>query len=165
MIVAAQTPDLVDGRVLIGAFVRRPASSTAFSRLVLHLLMARPWAAAAWKAYVPKLYAGNRPEDFTDYLGAVIASIKGPGYTRAFSLTTRTDHTQPGTSLAAITLPTLVVMGEKDPDFPDPKEEADWISRALGGTTVMIEDAGHYPQSQQRGRTSAAIIRFLHTCT
>lgn len=163
VIVAAQTPDLVDGLVLIGPFVRQPASSTAFSRLVLRLLMARPWAAAAWKAYVPKLYAGNRPTDLPDYLAAVIASIKRPGYTRAFSLTTRTDHKQASECLPDVTSPSLVVMGDKDPDFPDPKGEADWISHTLGGTTVMIEDAGHYPQSQQPERTSAAIIRFLRT--
>ncbi|ALO68514.1 hydrolase [Arthrobacter alpinus] len=163
VIVAAETPNLVVGLVLIGPFVRQPASSTAFSRLVLRLLMARPWAAAAWKAYLPKLYAGNRPTDFADYLAAVITSIKRPGYARAFSLTTRTDHRQAGTSLLAVTSPTLVVMGERDPDFPDPKGEADWISRTLGGATVMIEDAGHYPQSQQPERTSAAIIRFLRT--
>ncbi|WP_425861897.1 alpha/beta fold hydrolase [Arthrobacter sp. TWP1-1] len=163
VIVAAETPDLVDGLVLIGPFVRQPASSTAFSRLFLRLLMARPWAAAAWKAYIPKLYAGNRPTDFADYLAAIIASIKRPGYTRAFSLTTRTDHRRAGTCLSDVTSPTLVVMGDKDPDFSDPKGEADWISRTLGGTTVMIEDAGHYPQSQQPELTSAAIIRFLGT--
>jgi pimeloyl-ACP methyl ester carboxylesterase len=63
--------------------------------------------------------------------------------------------------VAAITIPTLVVMGDKDPDFPDPKVEADWISSTLGGTTVMIEDAGHYPQSQQPEQTAAAILDFL----
>jgi hypothetical protein len=26
--------------------------------------------------------------------------------------------------------PTLVVMGEQDPDFPDPRAEADWIAQA-----------------------------------
>ena len=163
VIVAAENPDLVDGLVLVGPFVRQPASSTAFSRLFLRILMARPWAAAAWKAYLPKLYAGARPTDFPNYRDIVIATMKRPGYARAFSLTTRTDHVRAGESLAAVTSPTLVVMGDKDPDFPDPKGEADWISNAVGGTTVMIEDAGHYPQSQQPERTSAAIVRFLST--
>jgi pimeloyl-ACP methyl ester carboxylesterase len=63
--------------------------------------------------------------------------------------------------LDAITTPTLVVIGDKDPDFPNPKAEADWISSALGGKTVMIVDAGHYPQSQQPEQTTAAILEFL----
>lgn len=161
VIVAAENPDLVDGLVLIGPFVRQPASSTVFSRLFLRILMARPWAAAAWAAYLPKLYAGARPTDFADYLDTVIAAMKRPGYARAFSLTTRADHVRAGESLAAVTSPTLVVMGDKDPDFPDAKGEADWISRTVSGSTVMIENAGHYPQSQQPEHTSAAIIEFL----
>jgi pimeloyl-ACP methyl ester carboxylesterase len=58
--------------------------------------------------------------------------------------------------------PTLVVMGEKDPDFKDPLAEAAWIARTLRGSVAMIPDAGHYPQSQQPGHTSAAIIGFLN---
>lgn len=163
VIVAAESPELVDGLVLIGPFVRQPTSSTAVSRLLLRILMARPWVAAMWKAYLPKLYAGRKPADFVDYRDKVIAALRRPGYARAFSLTSRTDHIRAGESLGAVTAPTLVVMGDKDPDFPNPKDEADWISGAVGGATVMIPDAGHYPQSQQPEPTSAAIIRFLDT--
>ncbi|MCU1571991.1 MAG: alpha/beta hydrolase [Micrococcaceae bacterium] len=122
VIVAAETPDLVDGLVFVGPFVRQSASSTAFSRLFLRMLVARPWAAAAWKAYLPNLYAGNRPAHFPDYRDTVIAAIKRPSYSRAFNLTTRTGHGHAGARLAAVTAPTLVVMGEKDPDFSDPKK-------------------------------------------
>jgi pimeloyl-ACP methyl ester carboxylesterase len=52
-------------------------------------------------------------------------------------------------------------MGEQDPDFPDPRAEADWIARALRAEVVMVPDAGHYPQSQQPGITTAAVLRFL----
>lgn len=163
VILAADRPDLVSGLVLVGPFVREPASNTRFNRLFLRLLMARPWAAAAWKAYLPKLYAGTPPTDFSQYKKDVIASIRRPGYTRAFSRTTRTDHVQAGDSLDRVTAPVLIVMGEKDPDFKDPKAEADWIALTLHGEAVMVPDAGHYPQSQQPERTSAAIIRFLST--
>ncbi|TDW29885.1 alpha/beta fold hydrolase [Cryobacterium psychrophilum] len=163
VIAAADRPELVNGLVLVGPFVREPASNTPFKRLFLRLLMARPWAAAAWKAYLPKLYVGRPPTDFSQYKKDVIASIRRPGYTRAFSLTTRTDHVQAGDSLDRVTAPVLIVMGEKDPDFKDPKAEADWIARTLHGEAVMVPDAGHYPQSQQPERTSAAIIRFLST--
>jgi pimeloyl-ACP methyl ester carboxylesterase len=161
VIVAADTPELVSGLVLIGPFVRQPATATPAAKLFLRVLMARPWSAGVWKSYLPKLYAGAKPRDFTEYRDAVAAAIKRPGYARAFSLTTRTDHVRAGKSLASINALTLVVMGDKDPDFPSPQAEADWISNALDGTTVMIEDAGHYPQSQQPEQTSAAIIDFL----
>lgn len=162
VIVAAEHPELVTGLVLIGPFVRQPSNS-AIVKFLFRALMARPWAAAFWKAYMPKLYAGRKPADFTEYQEAAITSMKRPGFARAFSLTTRTDHVKAGDSLAAVTAPTLVVMGENDPDFKDPQAEAEWIGRTLRGSVTMVPDAGHYPHSQQPELTSGAIIRFLAT--
>ena len=160
VIVAAEHPDLVSRLVLIGPFVREAAISKG-GKQFFRLLMARPWATFAWKAYLPTLYAGRKPADFAEYRQRVIDGLKRPGYARAFSLTTRTDHVHAGNSLAAVTTPALVVMGEKDPDFKDPQAEADWVAKALNGNAVMIPDAGHYPQSQQPELTAAAILQFL----
>ena len=160
VIVAAGTPELVSGLVLIGPFVRPPAG-TAVELLVFRLLMARPWVTAAWNSYLPTLYAGTKPADFAEYRTAVVASLKRPGYARAFSLTTHADHTHAERALPGVTAPTLVVMGEKDPDFKDQMGEADWIANTLHGTAVMIPDAGHYPQSQQGELTATAVLGFL----
>jgi pimeloyl-ACP methyl ester carboxylesterase len=160
VIVAAEHPELVSGLVLVGPFVRQP-SNTAMANLMFRAVMARPWAAAAWKAYMPRLYAGTLPTDFAEYQQRVIASLKRPGYSKSFSLTTRTDHLLAGASLAGVDAPTLVVMGDKDPDFKNPKTEADWIAKTLHGSAVMVPEAGHYPQSQQPALVSAAIIDFL----
>ena len=54
-------------------------------------------------------------------------------------------------------------MGEKDPDFPDPKAEAAWIAGVLRGDVVMVPNAGHYPESQQPEVTGAAVLQFLDT--
>jgi pimeloyl-ACP methyl ester carboxylesterase len=54
-------------------------------------------------------------------------------------------------------------MGEKDPDFPDPKAEAHWIGDTLSAEVVMVPDAGHYPQSQRPDITTDAVLRFLKT--
>lgn len=164
VIVAAEHQELVSGLVLVGPFVREPARRAA-ETLLFRVLMARPWVAAAWNAYLPKLYAGRKPVDFAEYRDAAIASMKRPGYRRAFSLTTRTDHVRAGKSLTVVTAPTLVVMGELDPDFTSPKAEAEWVGDALSGTVEMVPDAGHYPHAQQPEITSAAIERFLATVT
>ncbi len=162
VITAAQQPRLVSGLVLTGPFVRNP-KTTALQRLLLRVAMAPPWAALSWKSYLPKLYAGRRPADFAEYRDQVVASIRRPGYAKAFSATTRTNHDPAQARLADVTAPTLVVMGERDPDFPDPKAEAEWIARALRAQVVMVPDAGHYPQSQQPGITTAAVLRFLES--
>ena len=162
VLAAAERPELVRGLVLVGPFVRNGQMS-ALQRLLLRVAMARPWAAMTWKAYLPKLYAGQLPADFDQYRDELVASLRRSGYAKAFSLTTRTDHTPAEKRLGDVSTPTLVVMGEQDPDFPDPRAEAEWIAQALNGDVVIVAEAGHYPQSQQPELTADAVLPFLET--
>ena len=157
---AAERPDLISGLVLVGPFVRN-GKTTAMQKLLLRIAMARPWAALSWNGYLPKLYKGTLPVDFSDYRKDVVKSLRRPGYAKSFSLTTRTDHTPAEQRLSEIKVPTLVVMGEKDPDFPDPRGEAEWISQTLNAKVVMVPNSGHYPQSQQPQITTGAVLSFL----
>ena len=160
VISAAERPELVSGLVLIGPFVRN-ARMSGMQRLLLRGAMTPLWAAAAWKSYLPRLYAGRRPGDFDTYRDRVVASLRRPGYARAFSRTTRVSHDPAEARLSAVTAPTLVVMGDKDPDFADPKAEAAWIAQTLRGEAVIVPEAGHYPQSQQPEITADAVLQFL----
>jgi pimeloyl-ACP methyl ester carboxylesterase len=91
----------------------------------------------------------------------VVSSIRRPGHARAFSRTTRTSHDPAEARLLDVATPTLVLMGELDPDFPDPQGEARWIADTLHGEAVMVPDAGHYPQSQQPDTTTDNVVRFV----
>ena len=162
VLAAAQRPGIVSGLVLVGPFVRNGKTSM-MRRLGLRVAMAPPWAAISWKSYLPKLYAGRRPADFGEYRDQVVASLRRPGYAKAFSATTRTSHDPAEARLADVTAPALVVMGEQDPDFPDPQAEADWIARALRAQVVIVPEAGHYPQSQRPDITTGAVLRFLES--
>jgi pimeloyl-ACP methyl ester carboxylesterase len=157
---AAERPELIGGLVLVGPFVRN-GKTGAIQRALLRVAMAPPWAASAWKSYLPKPYKGQLPVDFDEYRATVVASLRRPGYAKAFSQTTRTDHTVAEQRLSEVAAPTLVVMGELDPDFADPHAEADWISDALHSRMVMVPEAGHYPQSQQPEITTAEVLHFL----
>ncbi len=158
--VAADRPELVNGLVLVGPFVR-DGKVNALMRILMRAAMAPMWAAATWKSYSPRLYAGRTPVDFEHYLGTVIASLRRPGYAKAFSRTTRVSHAPSQERIPSVDARTLVVMGALDPDFPEPRAEAEWIASALNGEVVMIDDAGHYPQSQQPETVGAAIVSFL----
>ncbi len=165
VIVAANHPEQVTGLVLIGPFVRNPPTN-AFTRLMFRAMMAPLWIAPVWKGYMPTLYAGQKPADFAEYRGAVVTSLRRSPYGRAFSRTARhTDHDPAEAALEHVTAPTLVIMGELDPDFGDPAAEARWIGAALQGDVVVVADAGHYPQSQQPERTADAISAFLERAT
>ncbi|MDN4473402.1 alpha/beta fold hydrolase [Demequina zhanjiangensis] len=159
VIAAARRPDLVSGLALLGPFVRDGAVNPMM-RALMRVMLAPPWIAAVWKAYMPSLYAGARPTDFDAYRDTVAASLRRPGYRAAFSATSRTSHAPAEAALPKVQAPTLVIMGEQDPDFPDVRAEAEWIASQVGGKTAMIADAGHYPQSQQPVATLAALLPF-----
>jgi pimeloyl-ACP methyl ester carboxylesterase len=157
---AADRPELVAGLVLLGPFVR-DGDVGAITRALMRVALAPPWAATTWKAYLPRLYAGRRPDDHDDYVERVVAAMRRPGYARAFSRTARISHAPAEARLSTVDVPTVVVMGENDPDFADPRAEATWIADTLGGTVVMVPGSGHYPQSQQPALVADAVRGFL----
>jgi pimeloyl-ACP methyl ester carboxylesterase len=67
--------------------------------------------------------------------------------------------------LARVSTAVLVVMGSKDPDFPDQQAEAEMIADRLGGYAVLIPDAGHYPQSEFPELTSPVVLEFARSVT
>lgn len=160
VIVAARRPDLVSSLVLIGPFVRNPQSSVVV-RWGMRLAMGGPWSTRVWLSYLPSLYPSRRERDFEQHRHDIAAAMRLPGRAAAFRTTTRTDHTPAWEATGHVTAPTLVVMGAKDPDFPDPEAEARVIAGALGATVVMVPDAGHYPQSEFPDVTGPAVVNFL----
>ncbi|GAB7192547.1 alpha/beta hydrolase [Kineococcus sp. NUM-3379] len=161
-LVAARSPQDVSALVLCGPFLRDP-QLPAPARLAFRVLTGGPWAAAAWRAWLPRLYAGRVPADHDAYLREVSANLREPARRRAFSRTTRTSHRETEASLGAVRAPALVVVGALDPDFPDPAAEARWAAGALGGTALLVEEAGHYPAAQRPDVVAPAVVEFLAT--
>lgn len=159
VLVAASRADLVSGLVLVGPFVRDPDTSP-FMRILFRAMMAPEWARASWNLYLPKLYAGRKPADFAKYRADVKTAMKRRGHTKAFSLTTRTRHNAAAAALSSVAAPVLVVMGELDPDFSKPAVEASWIAEQVGGSVLMVAEAGHYPQAQRPELVAPAIETF-----
>jgi pimeloyl-ACP methyl ester carboxylesterase len=160
VIAAALRPDVVTSLVLVGPFVRNPKVNPILTG-VMRVATAAPWAAAVWKAYLPGLYAGRKPADQVEFAAAANAAMRRRGYASAFSKTTHLSHAPAEAQLANVTAPVLVVMGELDPDFPKPSEEAAWIAAQLDAEVLMVPEAGHYPQSQQPELVNPAVVAFL----
>jgi pimeloyl-ACP methyl ester carboxylesterase len=160
VMVAAARPELVAGLVLLGPVVRDQPTSAA-SSLLQRLLMGGPWARAAWASYLPRLSPGQRPKDFAEHRSLIVASMRRPGYTQAFRKTTRTSHAEAEATIGAVKAPTLVVMGERDPDFADPAGEARWLSDGLKGEVVMVPGAGHYPQAEYPEIVGPPVLAFV----
>jgi pimeloyl-ACP methyl ester carboxylesterase len=157
---AAEAPQLVSGLVLIGPFVREVPIGLA-TRLAFRLGLLRPWGPSVWNAYYAKLYPGRRPADLAAHRARIRRSLRQPGHWRSFIETTHASHAPIEARLGDIRLPTLVVMGERDPDFPDPAEEARLIADRLAGEVLIVPAAGHYPQAEYPEIVGPAVLEFL----
>jgi pimeloyl-ACP methyl ester carboxylesterase len=54
-------------------------------------------------------------------------------------------------------------MGDKDPDFPDPANEAEWIAERLNAKVLIVPGAGHYPQVEFPTVVGGPIAQFCTT--
>jgi pimeloyl-ACP methyl ester carboxylesterase len=163
VLVAAHRPELVSGLVLVGPFVRSGKINPVL-HAVMRVATSAPLVATTWKAYLPTLFAGTKPADFEQYRASLIDSIRH-GHAAAVSKTMRSSHDPAEAALPDVHTPVLVVMGELDPDFPSPEGEAEWIVQQLGGSVLMVPDAGHYPHAQHPEVVVPAVTAFLETAT
>jgi pimeloyl-ACP methyl ester carboxylesterase len=161
---AAERPDRIRSLVLIGAVVR-PAKINPIMNAVLWLMLHNPWRVRVWAMYYGTLYPTEKPADFEDYLNRLTDNMNQPGRFDA-AVALGSSSRQPSQSrLNQVQAPTLVMMGTKDPDFPDPETEGKYIAEQTSGKLELIEGAGHYPQTEMPGITAPLIIDFLKHST
>jgi pimeloyl-ACP methyl ester carboxylesterase len=157
---AAERPDAVSGLVLIAPFVRQ-ASASRLAALLFRLALLRPWGRRAWDLWYRRLFPSRKPADLEAHRAAIRASLGRPGRWEAFIRTTRTSHAPVEARLGEVRAPTLVVMGDRDPDFPDPRAEASAVAERLHGTTLIVPGAGHYPHAEDPETVTPAVVEFL----
>jgi len=157
---AAESSALVRALVLIGPFVRNAPVGRG-AELAFRLALLRPWGPAAWNAWYAKLYPGRKPADFEAHRALIRASLRRPGAWTAFARTTHTSHAPAAARLGSVTAPTLVVIGDADPDFKDPTAEAAWIAETLHGRAVIVPGSGHYPHAEYPEIVTPAVVDFL----
>lgn len=163
VIAASTRPEAIGKLVLIGPFVRDhgPAAVRLVMGLVMRLALARPWGPAVWHGYYTSLFGERRPADHDEHVAHALALLQRPERWRAFQATARTSHAPAEAALAGVSAATLVVMGDRDRDFPDPRAEAAWVAEALDGEFRMVAGAGHYPMGEQPDIVLAAVLGLL----
>ena len=162
VLVAADHPDKVAGLALLGPFLRNPRVGAA-GRLALKLTLMKPWGPAAWVSYYKRFYPGRPPADLAAHQARIKASLATGDHWRSFVATTATDHAPAERRLGDVKAPALVVMGEKDPDWPDPAAEARWAASSLNASLLLVPGAGHYPQAERPETVNPALVGFLRT--
>lgn len=160
VIAAAENPEAVRQLVLIGPFVR-DQSSRVGARLLMRLALLRPWGPSVWRSFYRSLFGKQLPDDHEECVERTLDLLRRPGRWAAFQQTAQTSHASAEAALASVAAPVLVIMGEKDRDFTDPRAEAAWVAEALRGEYCMIAGAGHYPMAEQPKATLTSILPFL----
>jgi pimeloyl-ACP methyl ester carboxylesterase len=156
---AAEEPAAFSQLVLIGPFVRRMPAPNPAIKVVLALVgRFRP----LWMTYWSTLFPTSKPADFKAAKARLARQLREPGRMAALRAMFDADKSVSEARIPAVTTPSLVIMGTKDPDFPDPAAEAELVADRLRGEVAMIDGAGHYPQAEFPAQTAAAILAVVH---
>ncbi|MEW2381035.1 alpha/beta hydrolase [Micromonospora sp. NPDC047707] len=155
---ATDAPELVNGIVQIGAFVGE-AKLNPVLRLALFAVLRSP---RLFGAFHRTLFPVRRPADDTAYRKAMVATLRESGRmaaTRGVIVPVEPHWTA---RAPQVRQPVLVLMGTRDPDFPDPGAEARAARRLFATAEArMIDDAGHYPHADSPQATAAPLVEFL----
>ena len=119
----------------------------------------------SWFRYLDVAYP-EKPADYAAYMAALRAKLSEPGRMAEFLKTLKTSPADAGAALPRISCPALVIMGTEDPDWADPRAEAEGIVAAMPaglGAVAMIKGGGHYPHAQCPDEVAALID--LARCT
>ncbi|WP_040810532.1 alpha/beta fold hydrolase [Nocardia concava] len=171
-IAAASEPGLVRGIIEINPFTRvQPLLSLGALVTVPRYRRGQPRLLAAvifrslrlWLSYLDVAYP-TRPADYDDYMRDLAAKLSEPGRFAEFLKTGKSTPADAQAQLPHIACPALVIMGDQDPDFPDPRGEADAIVAAMPpglGSVAMIAGHGHYPHAAAADQVAELALKFL----
>ena len=157
---AAEQPTRVRSLVLINPFVRDNKINPIMLAL-FWLMMNNPWRVRSWVMYYRSLYPTQKPTDFQDYLDALAANLSQRGRFAAVKALGGSSRRPSAERLRRVRAPTLVIMGSKDPDFPDPAAEGQIVAEQMGGRMTMVDAAGHYPATEKPEKTTPLILEIL----
>lgn len=153
-----EAPKAFRSAVFLGPFYQ--GRTPTWMKAVLGPLFWRPWGVSAWLGYYSSLLPTRKPVDFAAYRQRLRGLLQQPGRLEATRAMMFASKEASGERVARYALPTLVVMGSRDPDFRRPAAEAERIAVELKGQAVVIEGAGHYPQAEFPEETMAALLNF-----
>jgi pimeloyl-ACP methyl ester carboxylesterase len=103
-----------------------------------------------------------RVPDFDDHVAKLKANLSEPErrhVVRAYMF--EQSHRDAELRLGRVRVPSLVVMGTGDVDWPDPQAEAAWIVEQLGSELLTLEGVGHHPHVERPHEVADAVRAFI----
>lgn len=158
---AAEEPEKIGGLVLLGPAVRGKVNGLMV--VLSSALLAHPWGPWMWRRYYSSLYPTRQPADFAEYTAALRLNLAQPGRLEALKAMAVASKEASEERIPSVHQPALVIMGSKDPDFPKPAVEAQWVADSLHGECELIQGAGHYPHAEMPDVVAPRVISFLRS--
>jgi pimeloyl-ACP methyl ester carboxylesterase len=157
---AHDAPARVSGVVLLGPIVRDLKASW-FANLALKIGFAGPWRVWFWATYWNSLFPTNKPADQDQIKAAIAKNLREPGRMVALQAMIGLSKADTAAIIPQGRVPTLVVMGTRDPDFPDAAAEARWLASELHAESLIIDGAGHYPHTEMPEQVAPKVLSFI----
>ncbi|MCF7702407.1 alpha/beta fold hydrolase [Loktanella sp. M215] len=157
---AQDSAENVNGVVLLGPIVR-DLEASFIQKLSLKIGFAGPWMVAFWTMYWNTLFPTVKPADHAAVKAAITQNLREPGRMDALKAMLSLSKADTAAILAKTTVPALIVMGTKDPDFGDAVEEARTLAGLLGAQTIIVDGAGHYPHTEMPEMVAPKLLSFL----
>ena len=157
---AQDAPAAVNGVVLLGPIVR-DLDASFIQKLSLKIGFSGPWNVGFWTMYWNTLFPTRKPADHADVKAAIAANLHEPGRMDALVTMLALSKADTAAILDRTTVPALIVMGTKDPDFADAVEEARMLAGKLKADTIIVDGAGHYPHAEMPELVAPKLLSFL----
>jgi pimeloyl-ACP methyl ester carboxylesterase len=157
---AHDVPGRVRGVVLLGTIVRDQMPSW-FAKFALYIGFAGPWRVWVWTTYWESLFPTFKPKDLAQVKAALTRNLHEPGRMAALHAMITLSKADTAALVAQSRVPALVVMGTRDPDFPDAAAEAHWLAGVLRADSLIVEGAGHYPHAEMPDRIAPKLLSFI----
>ena len=170
-IAAATAPDLVTGVIELapftrtqpfdlGGLLRSKRFRTGYTRLGMTMFLG---SIKAWKNYLDLAYP-TKPADWDHELARIEAKLAEPGRMKALQAMCQANPSDAGAQLPNVTCPVLVIEGDADPDWANPRAEGEKIIADLPtgrGELVVLDGVGHYPHAQVPDQVLDLALPFL----
>lgn len=170
-IAAATAPEAITGIIELAPFTRKQSISmgglfgvqryrVGFTQLGMTMAFG---SMSSWMKYLALAYP-TKPTDWDNELARIRAKLSEPGRMKALQAMCKTDPADAGAQLKNVKCPVLIVEGELDPDWADPRAEGEKVLEGLPpglGELVVLEGAGHYPHAQMPDQILALTLSFL----
>ncbi len=157
---AHDAPTRVSGVVLLGPIVRDSKVSW-FVKLVLKIGFAGPWRVWFWCTYWNSLFPTRKLADHDQAKAALKRNLNEPGRMAALQTMIGLSKADTSAILCQNRVPALVVMGTRDPDFPDAVAEASWLAAQLHADSLIVDGAGHYPHAEMPEQVIPKLLSFI----